>query len=29
MARTTVRHEAYEVLMDSRGEPEWVGPVAP
>ncbi len=23
MARTTVRHEAFEVLMDSRGEPEW------
>jgi heme oxygenase (mycobilin-producing) len=23
MARTMVRHEAYEVLMDSRGEPEW------
>lgn len=22
MARTDVRHEAYEVLMDSRGEPE-------
>jgi heme oxygenase (mycobilin-producing) len=28
MARTTVRHEAYEVLMDSRGEPEWMGPEA-
>jgi heme oxygenase (mycobilin-producing) len=25
MARTTVRHEAYEVLMDSRGTPEWLG----
>lgn len=24
MARTTVRHEAYEVLMDSRSEPEWL-----
>lgn len=24
MARTTVRHEAYEVLMDSRQEPEWL-----
>ena len=24
MARTTVRHEAYEVLMDSRKEPEWL-----
>jgi heme-degrading monooxygenase HmoA len=23
MARTGVRHEAYEVLMDSRREPEW------
>lgn len=23
MARTTVRHEAYEVLMDSRQEVEW------
>jgi heme-degrading monooxygenase HmoA len=23
MARTTVRHEAYEVLMDSRRDPEW------
>jgi heme oxygenase (mycobilin-producing) len=23
MARTEVRHEAYEVLMDSRREPEW------
>jgi heme-degrading monooxygenase HmoA len=25
MARTVVRHEAYEVLMDSRSAPEWVG----
>ncbi len=25
MARTTVRHRAFEVLMDSRVEPEWVG----
>ncbi len=24
MARTEVRHEAYEVLMDSRGEPDWI-----
>lgn len=24
MARTRVRHEAYEVLMDSRMAPEWV-----
>jgi heme-degrading monooxygenase HmoA len=24
MQRTTVRHEAYDVLMDSRGEPEWL-----
>ena len=24
MARTTVRHEAFEVLMDSRQEVEWV-----
>ena len=23
MGRTTVRHEAYEVLMDSRREVEW------
>jgi heme oxygenase (mycobilin-producing) len=23
MGRTTVRHEAYEVLMDSRLTPEW------
>lgn len=25
MARTEVRHEAYEVLMDSRQQPEWLG----
>lgn len=25
MARTTVRHEAFEVLMDSRAQPEWRG----
>jgi len=25
MARTAVRHEAYEVLMDSRAVPEWIG----
>lgn len=24
MARTGVRHEAYEVLMDSRAQAEWV-----
>lgn len=24
MARTTVRHEGYEVLMDSRSNPEWL-----
>lgn len=24
MARTAVRHEAFEVLMDSRHAPEWV-----
>jgi heme oxygenase (mycobilin-producing) len=24
MARTQVRHEAFEVLMDSRSEPEWI-----
>ncbi len=23
MGRTTVRHEAYEVLMDSQAKPEW------
>jgi heme oxygenase (mycobilin-producing) len=28
MARTEVRHEAYEVLMDSREEPEWLGSAA-
>jgi heme oxygenase (mycobilin-producing) len=27
MARTRIRHEAYEVLMDSRGVPEWLGAV--
>jgi heme oxygenase (mycobilin-producing) len=27
MARSGVRHEAYDVLMDSRGVPEWLGPV--
>lgn len=25
MARTSVRHEAYEVMMDSRVTPEWTG----
>lgn len=25
MARTTVRHEAFEVLMDSRQPVEWLG----
>ena len=25
MARTTVRHEAFEVLMDSRRVQEWTG----
>jgi hypothetical protein len=24
MGRTGVRHEAYEVLMDSRRNPEWI-----
>lgn len=24
MARTEVRHEAFDVLMDSRGQPEWL-----
>ena len=24
MARTTVRHEAYEVMLDSRRDPEWM-----
>lgn len=28
MGRTDVRHEAFEVLMDSRIDPEWVGHVA-
>jgi heme oxygenase (mycobilin-producing) len=23
MARTTVRHEAFDVIMDSRTQPEW------
>jgi heme-degrading monooxygenase HmoA len=27
MAKTLVRHEAYQVLMDSRCEPEWVHPL--
>ncbi len=26
MSRTVVRHEAYEVLMDSRLTPQWVSP---
>ena len=25
MARTEVRHEAFDVLMDSRRDPEWLG----
>jgi heme-degrading monooxygenase HmoA len=25
MGRTAVRHEAFEVLMDSRAAPEWAG----
>lgn len=25
MGRTDVRHEAFEVLMDSRTDPEWIG----
>jgi heme-degrading monooxygenase HmoA len=25
MSRTDVRHEAFEVLMDSRARPEWLG----
>lgn len=29
MARTEVRHEAYEVLMDSRGQPEWIAAQPP
>jgi len=24
MGRTQVRHEAYEVMLDSRKEPEWI-----
>ena len=24
MRRTSVRHEAFEVLMDSRADPEWI-----
>ena len=24
MARTTVRHQAFDVLMDSRSDPEWL-----
>jgi heme oxygenase (mycobilin-producing) len=26
MARTEVRHEAFEVLMDSRRAPDWLAP---
>lgn len=26
MARTEVRHEAFEVLMDSRRDPDWLAP---
>ena len=26
MARSEVRHEAFEVLMDSRCQPEWLAP---
>lgn len=26
MARTEVRHEAFEVLMDSRRHPDWLAP---
>ena len=29
MGRTAVRHEAFEVLMDSRGRPEWLTAPAP
>lgn len=29
MARSEVRHEAYEVLMDSRATPEWLGDSIP
>ena len=25
MRRTAVRHEAYDVVLDSRTEPEWLG----
>lgn len=25
MARTSVRHDAYEVLLDSRTTPQWLG----
>jgi hypothetical protein len=25
MGRSDVRHEAFEVLMDSRSQPEWLG----
>ncbi len=28
MARTAVRHEAYEVMMDSRSVPGWLGDAA-
>jgi heme oxygenase (mycobilin-producing) len=28
MARTEVRHEAFEVLMDSRSAPEWIPPLS-
>ena len=27
MGRSEVRHEAFEVLMDSRGVPEWMVPL--
>jgi heme oxygenase (mycobilin-producing) len=26
MARTEVRHEAFDVMMDSRSSPEWISP---
>lgn len=29
MERTTVRHEAFEVLMDSRQDPEWLREAGP
>ncbi len=29
MGRTAVRHEAFEVLMDSRSDPEWNGAPCP